>query len=270
MVKVKYRQISDELLKMASPIVDSQNTSIRSSINTSIDAVEHYRIDINKLSPYTKQARRNFDEKEIEGLALSIKQHGIRQPLTVIQSNRDFSKYEVVSGERRLRAAKIAGVQKIPCIIISDHSLAEEIALVENIQRQDLHPVELGEAFLNILDSRKGLSQISLAEKLGISNKVISESIQYAKLPNVVKDVLISKNIKGRDILRKILKLENPKEFVQKLGFDERKKNIQVGSVVRIHLKDGKFHVQSKSMHMLDQNKKSELRILLHELISIL
>lgn len=266
MVKIKYRDISKELLKIASPLNES-TSEVRSSANSSIDVIEHYRIDIEKLCPYKKQARRVFNQQEIEGLAQSIKEHGIRQPLTIIQSNEHSTKYEVVSGERRLRAAKIVGLKKVPCIIISDPFLAEEIALVENIQRQDLHPIELGEAFLKILESRKGLTQIALSDKLGISNKVISEVIQYANLPDEVKKILVSREIKEREFLRKCVKSDDPLELLKKTNFRERNSLKSISSIIRISLKEGKFQIQSKSISNLDQQKKEDLKILLKDLI---
>jgi ParB family chromosome partitioning protein len=269
MVKVKYREISKELLKIASPLDNPQN-NFRSSANSTIDVIEHYRIDIEKLSPYRKQARREFNQQEIEGLAQSIREHGVRQPLTIIQSTQDETKYEVVSGERRLRAAKIAGLQKIPCIIISDASLAEEIALVENIQRQDLHPIELGEAFLKILETRKGLSQIALAEKLGISNKIVSEALQYANLPDDVKNVLVTQEIKGREFLRKLIKSDNPQALLKSSNFSDDNSKNSVRSVVRVSLKEGKFHMQASAINKLDKDKKKELKTLLNDLVSIL
>ena len=114
-------------------------------------------LSIEKLLPYRNQARTIFNEEELNALASTIKEHGIRQPLTVLRvaTEEDDVAFEVVSGERRLRAAKIASLSKVPCIIIDDHQKAEEIALIENIQRQDLHPVELARS-LKLLTEHRG------------------------------------------------------------------------------------------------------------------
>lgn len=270
-MKVKYREISKDLLKMASPSPKKDFLEKnRSSVNTPIDVVEHYRIDVEKLIPFHKQARRNFNEDEIKGLAQSIKEHGVRQPLTIIQSSRDEAKFEVVSGERRLRASILAGLQKIPCIIISNPQLAEEIALVENIQRQDLHPVEMGEAFLKILEGRSDLTQISLSEKLGLSNKSISECIQYAKLPDDVKDILVKKDITQRDVLRKLLKSNNPIEVLLPKNSREVKTQSTVRSVLRISLVENKFHVQAEAINMLGEEKKQELKGIFNDILKLL
>lgn len=256
----KYKTISPELLKMATT-QNKENNNLRSSVNSFVEAVEHYQISVDKLMPYHKQARRYFDENEIENLAKSIKEHGIRQPLTIIQSG-DAVHYEVVSGERRLRAAKIVGLKKIPCIVITDSLLAEEIALVENIQRQDLHPIEQGEAFLKILNSRKGMSQLELSERLGLSNKVVSEIIQYTKLPQSVKDIVVSHNISGRDYLRKLLKSEDPMTLISKPQTANKSKQ----SILRIMVDNGDFHVQFKPLNKINDDQKKTLKNLLIKL----
>jgi ParB family chromosome partitioning protein len=175
----------------------------------------------------------------------------------------DDKKYEVVSGERRLRAAKLVGLKKIPCIIIADHSLAEEIALVENIQRQDLHPIELGDAFLKILNDRKGMSQLELSERLGMSNKVVSEVIQYARLPKEVKDAVISKKIVGRDYLRKLLKSKDPIDLINKVSPVEKTNR----SILRIMLNDGEFRVQLGSLDFLSDDQKINLKTMMMDVI---
>ena len=139
MAKVRYRDISPELEKLATP-VSSQNSRV--SIGFEDEVGEFYYFSVDDLIPYKNQARSIFDEDEINKLSDTIKQHGVRQPLSIIKSKIVLDKYEVVSGERRLRAAKLAALKKVPCIIIKDEKDADEISLIENIQRQDLHPLE--------------------------------------------------------------------------------------------------------------------------------
>ena len=268
-MEVKYRNPSEDLLKMSSPQKDLIGQK-RSSVNTSIDVAEHYLVDVEKLISYHKQARRNFDEGEIKGLANSITEHGVRQPLTIIQSSTDRDKFEVVSGERRLKAAKLSGLQKVPCIIISDHQQAEEIALVENIQRKDLHPIEMGEAFLKILEGRKTLTQTSLAEKLGLSNKIISEAIQYAKFQKDIKDTLIKRDIKSRDFLRKLIKSDNPKEILYSKNETAPTLKNRTKSIFRILLIENAFHVQAEAVGKLPDDRKQELKNIFQEILKSL
>lgn len=240
-----------------------EDKKVRSSVNAAIDVLEHYNIDVDKIIPYHNQARKNFNEEEIKGLAQSIKEHGIRQPLTIIQSPINPSLYEVASGERRLRAAKLLGMKKVPCILVSDTLLAEEIALVENIQRENLHPIEMGDAFSKILKDRNGLTQQDLARKLGISNKVISECVRFSHLPENVKSYLVEKNVTGRELLRKLLKMENPEDFVSEIGSDSSINNLSKTSVVRISLVGGSFNTQSSGINELSSELKLELKSLL-------
>lgn len=253
-MRVKYKEASENLLKMASPRNKEQSYQ-RASVNTVVDVIEHYNISTEKLIPFKNQARKNINEEEIHGLSHSIREYGIRQPLTVIPSKDDPNKYEVISGERRLQAAKLAGLEKIPCIIISDYNLAEEIALVENIQRQDLHPVELGDALSKLLLSRKGMTQLELADRLGMSNKVISEVISYAGMSEEIKNELVRKNITRRDVLRMVLKLEDPFQLLR----NETRKG-KSKSILRILLNEEEFHVQDKGLFSLSIDKKIELK----------
>ncbi len=268
-MKVTYRKASEDLLKMSSPQKESPLQG-RSSVNTVIEVEEHYLVGVEKLIPYHKQARRNFDEDEIIGLSHSIKEHGVRQPLTIIQSSVDKSKFEVISGERRLRAAKMSGLQKIPCIIISDCHLAEEISLVENIQRRDLHPVEMGEAFLKILEARDNLTQTSLAKKLGLSNKIISESIQYAKLQQEVKDFLIKRDIRSREFLRRAVKYNDSIEYLTPTTEIDLKIKTNNKSILRISLIENSFHVQAGPMSELSDERKKNLKDIFQNLLNSL
>jgi ParB family chromosome partitioning protein len=263
-MKVKYKEISKEMRRIATPdsSLTKENTQ-RSSVNTSIDVVEHYNVDLDRLIPYLKQARQTFDEDEIRGLAQSIKEHGVRQPLSIISSLHRPNFYEVVSGERRLRAAKMLGLKKIPCIILSDPFLAEEIALVENIQREDLSPIEMGEAFSKMLSDRPGLKQIELAEKLGVSHKLISECVRFSHLPSSVKRYLLENNVTARDLLRKILKSKNPETFVSEL---KEKKGQDISKkvyVLKVVLEKDVFSIHDSPISGLTHNQRREIKEIL-------
>lgn len=166
-----------------------------------------------KLIPFKNQWRSYFDQEKLESLAETIKQHGIRQPLTIIASESEKEKFEIVSGERRYRAAIIAGLDRIPCIIIHDQRAAEEIALIENLQRENLHPIELGIAYKRMLDNGMALSQSELALKICVPRTQINEYLHYANIPVAVATVLIEKNISKRSILRKIVKCSEEEQM---------------------------------------------------------
>ena len=129
----------------------------RDSLLSDLTGEEIAFIPIDQLIPFKNQARINFDEEKLRTLTNSIEEHGIRQPLTVLESDTEIGKYEVVSGERRLMALQRLNYSRVPCIIIFDRNKAEEIALIENIQRENLHPIELGRAYSRLYSN--GLNQ---------------------------------------------------------------------------------------------------------------
>ncbi|MBQ9370242.1 MAG: ParB/RepB/Spo0J family partition protein [Clostridia bacterium] len=150
-------------------------------------------VPIALVRPNPLQPRKTFDETSLAELAASIEAHGILQPLVVVA--RDGG-YEIVAGERRYRAAKIAGLEKIP-VIVKDISEKErrEIALVENLQREDLNPMEASEALYTLLKENE-LTQEELAKTLGMSRPAVANSLRLLTLPreiqNMVRDLSLS------------------------------------------------------------------------------
>ena len=168
----------------------------------------HY-INLEKLIPYHNQARRTFDEEELNNLAKTLELHGVRQPLTVIAAKDKNGLFEVVSGERRLRASKIAGLDRVPCIIIHDESKAEEIAVIENIHRQDLYPIELGKAYSNLIDSGICSSKFDVARRLGIPRSKVIDCMALCDLSEKVKNLLLKYKVDNRDFLREVCKISD-------------------------------------------------------------
>jgi ParB family chromosome partitioning protein len=145
-------------------------------------------ININDIEPNKGQPRKNFDEDAIQELADSIKQFGIIQPL-ILQKKDKY--YIIVAGERRWRAAKVAGLKKIPAII-KDYSPQEimEIALIENLQREDLNPIEEALAFQNLI-KEFNLKQDEVAERVSKSRVAVTNSMRLLKLDQKVQQMLI-------------------------------------------------------------------------------
>ena len=135
---------------------------------------------INAIAPNPKQPRTRWDEEEIRALAASIREVGILQPIVVRKAD---AGYELVAGERRLRAAKVAGLATVPVVLrdTDDADLLRE-ALIENIHRQDLGPIELADAFRQLLEDL-GLKQEELAERVGVSRSHIANTIRLLQLP---------------------------------------------------------------------------------------
>ena len=144
-------------------------------------------VDINEVEPNFEQPRKNFDEEELHELSKSILEHGIIQPLIVREKN---GKYEIVAGERRYRAARLAGLNELPIIIktFSDQQTLE-VALVENIQREELNPMELACAYSLLMD-RFDLSQEQVADKVGKSRPSVANIMRLLKLNPYVQEKL--------------------------------------------------------------------------------
>jgi ParB family chromosome partitioning protein len=152
-------------------------------------------VPVNAVAPNPKQPRTHWDEEEIQALAASIREVGILQPIVVRRSGDDG--YELVAGERRLRAAKVAGLATVPVVLrdTEDSDLLRE-ALIENIHRQDLGPIELAEAFRQLLEDL-GLKQEDLAERVGVSRSHIANTIRLLQLPLETQQLLTDSKIQA-------------------------------------------------------------------------
>ena len=163
-------------------------------------------IDINLLTPNRYQPRKFFNDSSIQELATSIKEYGILNPILV---RKDNDKYEIIAGERRYRAAKLLELKTVPVIIknISDEQTAK-IALIENIQRENLSPIEEAKAYQQILDISK-ITQNDLANILGKSQSTIANKIRLLSLPTNVQEALVNKKISERHA-RSLMTINNP------------------------------------------------------------
>ncbi len=150
-------------------------------------------IAIDKLVPGIYQPRKSFDKQALEGLAESIKQNGILQPIAV--RKRNAGGFEIIAGERRWRAAQIAGLHEVPAIIknVSDRD-ALQLALIENVQREDLDPVEEAESYQRLIEEFS-LSQLEVAEKVGKERSTVANALRLLALPKELKEMLSQKQI---------------------------------------------------------------------------
>jgi len=151
-------------------------------------------IKIDEIEPNANQPRKDFNEEALQELAESIKLHGVIQPLVVVKEN---GYYRIIAGERRWRAARLAGLTEIP-VVVKNYSAQEsiEIALIENIQREDLNPIEEAEAFQRLIDEY-GLMQEEAAEKVSKSRTAVTNSLRLLKLDPRVKQMLTENMITG-------------------------------------------------------------------------
>ena len=150
------------------------------------------QIPINELRSNPYQPRKVFDQNALNELASSIKEHGVFQPIIV---KRSIKGYEIVAGERRAKASAIAGRDTIPAIIrdFNDEEMME-IALLENLQREDLNPIEEAMAYQNLMNA-KGLNHEQLAERIGKSRSYVTNMVGLMNLPDSVKQLVIDKKI---------------------------------------------------------------------------
>lgn len=160
------------------------------------------------VEPNREQPRKDFDEASLEELAESIRIHGIIQPLIV---TKEGERYRIVAGERRWRAAKLAGLKEIP-VIIRDYTeeTVAEVALIENIQRKDLNPIEEAKAYKKLLEEYK-MTQEVLSERISKSRTVITNAMRLLKLPQGVQDLLSTGKL-STGHAKTILGLEDPEK----------------------------------------------------------
>lgn len=174
------------------------------------------QIPIEDIIPNRFQPRLAFDDSSLDDLANSIKEHGIIQPLVLRRKN---DKYEIIAGERRYKAAKMAGLTSVPAIIANlDDNASAEVAIVENIQRKDLSAIEEAKSYQSLLD--KGyMTQEELAKKMGISQSAVSNKLRLLTLDESVQDAVIQEKISERHArtLLKVPSKENQKILLNKI-----------------------------------------------------
>lgn len=176
-------------------------------------------VNITKIEPNREQPRKEFDEEALQELADSIKQYGVIEPL-IVQDRKDY--YEIIAGERRWRASRLAGLKEVP-VIIKDYTEQEivEISLIENIQREDLNPIEEALAYKRLVDEFN-LKQDEVAKRVGKNRSTVTNSLRLLKLNENVQQMLINKEISPghAKVLLVIESKEKQYEIARKV-FDE-------------------------------------------------
>ena len=180
-------------------------SSVEEKIISETKNEEIVNIDLNELRSNPYQPRKNFDEEALQELANSIKEHGVFQPIIVKKS---IKGYEIIAGERRVKAAKIAGLTEIPAIVrdFNDTQMME-IALLENLQREDLNAIEEANAYKKLQDTL-GLTQEELANRLGKSRSHITNMIGLLNLPESIQNHIMDNKL-SMGHARVLSKLEN-------------------------------------------------------------
>ena len=185
---------------------------IDSELGLEYDKSQLKELKISDISPDPEQPRRHFDKEKLEELASSIKIHGVLQPIVVVRKN---SKFLIVAGERRYRASKLAGLERVPAVVreLSDQNRLE-LSLIENIQRDNLNVLEMAEAYLKLRE-QFNLTAKEIGERVGgRSESAVLNTLRLLKLPQIVKDYIVSGELKEGQA-RPLLKIDE--ETIKKI-----------------------------------------------------
>lgn len=185
--------------------------AILDSENILADATGVSELKINDIEPNREQPRKTFDQEKLQSLAESIAQHGVVQPIIVKKKDKGYS---IIAGERRWRAAKLAGLKTIPAIVkdLSPQDVME-IALIENIQREDLNPIEEAEAYQKLMDEHN-LTQEHISKMVGKSRAAIANSVRLLTLADKVKEMLVGEALTPGHA-RTLITIEDKEKQVQ-------------------------------------------------------
>ena len=179
-------------------------------------------LPLQKVEPNPLQPRKTFDDDELASLAESIRLHGIIQPLTVRKLPNGF--YQIIAGERRWRAARLAGLGEVPVVILeADDQKAMELALIENLQRQDLNPIEEAEGYQQLI-SQYGMTQETAAERVGKSRPAVANALRLLSLSPSVRELVQTGRLSAGHA-RAILQLKSPQE---QLAVAQKVMNLQL------------------------------------------
>ena len=236
-----------------------KETAAKSKTETTEGEEPQTLVKITKVEPNREQPRKNFDEDALQELADSIKQFGLLQPI-LVQDRKDY--YEIIAGERRWRAAKLAGLKEVP-VIIRNYTEQEivEISLIENIQREDLNPIEEAQAYKRLL-TEFHLKQDEVAERVSKSRAAVTNSIRLLKLNEEVQRMVVDEMI-STGHARALLAVVNPEEqynLAQRI-FDEKLSVRDVGKLVKnLHKPAKSKKVDDKTMQVIYQDIEEKLK----------
>ena len=236
-----------------------KETIVKSKTETTEGKEPQTLVKITKVEPNREQPRKNFDEDALQELADSIKQFGLLQPI-LVQDRKDY--YEIIAGERRWRAAKLAGLKEVP-VIIRNYTEQEivEISLIENIQREDLNPIEEAQAYKRLL-TEFHLKQDEVAERVSKSRAAVTNSIRLLKLNEEVQRMVVDEMI-STGHARALLSVENPEEqynLAQRI-FDEKLSVRDVEKLVKnLHKPVKSKKADDKTMQVIYQDIEEKLK----------
>lgn len=220
-------------------------------------------VPVEFISPNPRNPRRSFGDAELEDLAASLKQHGIVQPVVVRPSKVEAGRYEIIAGERRWRAAQRAGLTSIPVIVRDvDDRMALELAIVENVQRSDLNPVEEALGYQQLIDDHHYV-QTDLAQIIGKSRSHVANTLRLLKLPESIRDMLVDGSLSAGHA-RTLVTAEDPAALAQKIIRD----GLSVRQAEALAQK-GNDQANSTSSKRVDEEKDADTKALEHLLSDV-
>lgn len=248
-------------------LIESENIDVNGIIE----------LGINEIEPNSNQPRKYFDDERLFQLADSIKQHGIVQPI-IVQKEADI--YRIVAGERRWRAAKIAGLKKLP-VIIKNFSSKQyvEIALIENIQREDLNPIEEAEAYERLINEFE-MTQDQVAKTIGKSRPAIANAIRLLSLNEKIKDFVATgrlsngharaliavsdieiRNKIAEEVIKENLNVRDTEKIVQRILKKPKKPKKKELSCELVDIQDKLKNILGTKVKLVTGNKKGRIII---------
>lgn len=255
----------DSLIPASVPKMEAEQEVVKTESNA-----QGTYVKITKVEPNREQPRKNFDEDALQELADSIKQYGIVEPL-IVQDRKTY--YEIIAGERRWRAAKLAGLKEVP-VIVRNYTEQEivEISLIENIQREDLNPIEEAQAYKRLL-TEFNLKQDEVAERVSKSRTAVTNSMRLLKLCDEVQQMIIDDMITTGHA-RALISIDDPEQqytIAQKV-FDEKLSVRDVEKLVKNLNKPEKVKkepVTDKALEAVYQDLEEKLKQSLGTKVSI-
>lgn len=234
-------------------IDDNNKTEVKEDvIKVEISPDSVLNIPINDVIPNPDQPRKQFNEEALQELALSVKEHGILQPILVEEYAP--SKYMIIAGERRYKAAQIAGLTVVP-VLVKNFSLMQklEVALIENVQRENLNSIEEAQAF-HYLISKSGMTQEEVAKKVGKQRSTVANSLRLLQLPEDIQDEVIAGTLSAGHA-RAILSLVNPSDrFLLKSKIIQNNLSVRQAEVLAEQLNEGKKIILKKKTKQKDSS----------------
>ena len=233
-------------------------------------------VKINEIEPNSDQPRKYFDDDKLSQLSESIKQHGVIQPIIV---KKDNNMYTIIAGERRWRAAKLAGLTKVP-VLIKEYTDKQvmEIALIENLQREDLNPIEEADAYQRLMEEYN-LTQEQIADTLGKSRPAIANTLRLLSLPNSIKNYVVSgdlssgharclivlseeikQQVAARYIIDNKLSVRETEKYVKKIQQDTPKKIDKINPDI-VDIENRLKNILGTKVKLLAKNNKGKITI---------